>query len=309
MERQNSDGLPVAVYQDQRPRLADESRPVENRDPIHPESSFYYHNIRLEQPMQCTPAIQYHSHLCQIPCQTTLGAESHQSAALWSPPEEGKDFGNYSYQGSPASCGESSGDYKQPPISPVSWSSPRQMPFHTPSDHLPYAHQTPQTMGVYSPSNDASSAEPSRSMMRQSSMPHSYSMVRNDSMPGARSPIDAKVPFLYPSPSTHHLDMQSPFSDLAAEELGSEPLSEAGEGRPNDEKIRAHEPYARLIYKALMSSSRHAMTLQEIYQWFRDNTDKAQNESKGAGKGSNKNQDGWKNSIRHNLSMNKVSLP
>ncbi|KAH6608890.1 hypothetical protein Trco_002236 [Trichoderma cornu-damae] len=53
------------------------------------------------------------------------------------------------------------------------------------------------------------------------------------------------------------------------------------------------EPYAKLIYKALMSRPDYTMTLQELYQWFRDNTNKAKNE-----KG------GWQNSIRHNLSMN-----
>ncbi|KAK0731996.1 hypothetical protein B0H67DRAFT_640309 [Lasiosphaeris hirsuta] len=54
------------------------------------------------------------------------------------------------------------------------------------------------------------------------------------------------------------------------------------------------EPYAQLIYKAFMSVPRHAMTLQDMYQWFRDNTDKGKSETKG-----------WQNSIRHNLSMNR----
>ncbi|KAK3309413.1 uncharacterized protein B0T15DRAFT_2462 [Chaetomium strumarium] len=53
------------------------------------------------------------------------------------------------------------------------------------------------------------------------------------------------------------------------------------------------EPYAKLIYRAFLSTPRRAMTLQEIYQWFRENTDKGKTESKG-----------WQNSIRHNLSMN-----
>jgi hypothetical protein len=58
---------------------------------------------------------------------------------------------------------------------------------------------------------------------------------------------------------------------------------------------KGEEPYARLIYRAFMSSPRRAMTLQEIYQWFRENTDKGKADSKG-----------WQNSIRHNLSMNLV---
>ncbi|KAH0489186.1 hypothetical protein TgHK011_009627 [Trichoderma gracile] len=56
---------------------------------------------------------------------------------------------------------------------------------------------------------------------------------------------------------------------------------------------KTDEPYAKLIYRALMSRPDYTMTLQELYQWFRDNTTKAKNE-----KG------GWQNSIRHNLSMN-----
>jgi hypothetical protein len=58
------------------------------------------------------------------------------------------------------------------------------------------------------------------------------------------------------------------------------------------------EPYAKLIYRALMSAPNHAMVLQEIYQWFRDNTAKGSSDSKG-----------WMNSIRHNLSMNAVRWP
>jgi inhibitor of KinA sporulation pathway (predicted exonuclease) len=56
-------------------------------------------------------------------------------------------------------------------------------------------------------------------------------------------------------------------------------------------------PYAKLIYRALMSAPNHSMVLQEIYRWFRENTSKGSSESKG-----------WMNSIRHNLSMNAVRL-
>ena len=58
------------------------------------------------------------------------------------------------------------------------------------------------------------------------------------------------------------------------------------------------EPYAKLIHRALMSAPNHSMVLQEIYQWFRDNTAKGSSDTKG-----------WMNSIRHNLSMNAVSSP
>lgn len=58
---------------------------------------------------------------------------------------------------------------------------------------------------------------------------------------------------------------------------------------------KSDEPYAQLIYRAFMSRPNKSMTLQEIYQWFRENTDKAKSTGKG-----------WQNSIRHNLSMNGV---
>lgn len=59
----------------------------------------------------------------------------------------------------------------------------------------------------------------------------------------------------------------------------------------------ADEPYAKLIYKALLSAPNHSMVLQDIYQWFRENTAKGSPDSKG-----------WMNSIRHNLSMNAVNF-
>lgn len=61
------------------------------------------------------------------------------------------------------------------------------------------------------------------------------------------------------------------------------------------DELGPDEPYAKLIYRALMSAPNHSMVLQEIYQWFRDNTTKGSSDSKG-----------WMNSIRHNLSMNAV---
>ena len=64
----------------------------------------------------------------------------------------------------------------------------------------------------------------------------------------------------------------------------------------DEEDATDDKPYARLIYEALMQAPGHRMMLREIYEWFRHNTTKPQES------GSN----GWQNSIRHNLSMNKV---
>ncbi|EFR03077.1 forkhead domain-containing protein [Nannizzia gypsea CBS 118893] len=68
----------------------------------------------------------------------------------------------------------------------------------------------------------------------------------------------------------------------------------ASEDETDDDSVSSEEPYARLIWRALMSAPGHKMVLKEIYEWFEKNTSKAKNsDSKG-----------WQNSIRHNLSMN-----
>ncbi|KAI1261392.1 hypothetical protein F5Y18DRAFT_401869, partial [Xylariaceae sp. FL1019] len=54
-------------------------------------------------------------------------------------------------------------------------------------------------------------------------------------------------------------------------------------------------PYAKLIFGCLMAAPNKTMSLQDIYRWFEQHTDKGHDGSKG-----------WQNSIRHNLSMNKV---
>lgn len=66
----------------------------------------------------------------------------------------------------------------------------------------------------------------------------------------------------------------------------------------DEDSFSTEEPYARLIWRALMSAPGNRMVLREIYEWFEKNTNKAKNsDSKG-----------WQNSIRHNLSMNAVSM-
>lgn len=93
-----------------------------------------------------------------------------------------------------------------------------------------------------------------------------------------------------------------PFDKPSGFRVPSSSLSEDGNGNHSREMTAmetdeqgADEPYAKLIYRALMSAPNHSMVLQEIYQWFRDHTSKGSSDSKG-----------WMNSIRHNLSMNAV---
>jgi Forkhead domain len=68
--------------------------------------------------------------------------------------------------------------------------------------------------------------------------------------------------------------------------------------RQDEEEGSGDKPYARLIHEALMQAPGHRMMLREIYDWF------VQNTSKPSESGTN----GWQNSIRHNLSMNQVSV-
>jgi hypothetical protein len=57
-------------------------------------------------------------------------------------------------------------------------------------------------------------------------------------------------------------------------------------------------PYSQLLYDALLSAPGHKLPLQGIYRWFEKN----------AARAADPNWRGWQNSIRHNLSMNHVSL-
>jgi hypothetical protein len=92
---------------------------------------------------------------------------------------------------------------------------------------------------------------------------------------------------------------QSPYSDLTRASTPNDdpprnPHDFGGDGGVIDKE----QPYAQLIYQALLNAPNKTMILRDIYEWFKSNTDKASaSETKG-----------WQNSIRHNLSMNGVSI-
>lgn len=104
----------------------------------------------------------------------------------------------------------------------------------------------------------------------------------------AESPAGGRVLGKYKGDTTRSLS-SSPGADTGPENNTSASSSAAA--------AKPRESYAQLIYQAFLTSERHAMTLKEIYQWFLENTSRAQSGTKG-----------WQNSIRHNLSMNQVSL-
>jgi hypothetical protein len=64
----------------------------------------------------------------------------------------------------------------------------------------------------------------------------------------------------------------------------------------NDMDADKSEPYAKSLFRCLRQAPNHTMVLRDIYDWFRANTDK----------GKDPHEKGWQNSIRHNLSMDKV---
>lgn len=84
-------------------------------------------------------------------------------------------------------------------------------------------------------------------------------------------------------------------SSRASDDDCDDEVFDDGSGE-DDKECNMDEPYAKLIYRALMAAPNNAMVLKDIYKWFAENTDKASSPSKG-----------WQNSIRHNLSMNGVS--
>jgi hypothetical protein len=145
-----------------------------------------------------------------------------------------------------------------------------------------------------------------------------YPLEGYTSAPSQSRPLTVTTSFpqsAYPNPpgdelSTPMTPVMTPVSDMDEDlpsacydderRSGSPTIKmERGEAGEPEPPKSGETPYAKLIYQAFMSSPRRALTLQEIYQWFRDNTDKGK---PGQGKG-------WQNSIRHNLSMNGVRSP
>jgi hypothetical protein len=103
------------------------------------------------------------------------------------------------------------------------------------------------------------------------------------------SPATPASQFSEESSACHYPDLPSPGLSPSAQQ------DTRASTAPAESGSAVETPYAQLIYQALMSRPRRAMRLQEIYQWFLENTNKGQDGSKG-----------WQNSIRHNLSMNGV---
>ncbi|KAK2937011.1 Fork head domain [Fusarium oxysporum f. sp. vasinfectum] len=235
---------------------------------------------------------------------------------VWpSPPPGSDDYDNYSYQSSPSSGSAPMSCYNPSPISPRTWSSP-DFPLSQPTD--PLQQNSFKNLRICTPtSNEGYPVRGPRGLtpfsgggMNQifdneiDGLPQNYSPVTiPSSSAGALSCSGSPQEPLLGTPVLMKARHESPAgvpeyranSEVVQE--GKDLQAAAAGGAKTD------EPYAKLLYRALMSVPDHAMTLQEIYQWFRENTDKDIKKDKSE-KRPGKNAEGWQNSIRHNLSMN-----
>lgn len=277
---------------------------------------FYHPSPALQLAETIPPPPQHTSHF--PPAITTatqtypfpqIHSASSSSQGMWpTPPSTAcEDFEDYSYQGSPsaASCDIPANSYSggSSTTSPRSWTSPdaQQLTFQQ-SMWKPQDLASPFVMhiGINTPMEDRFQQQMVSSPYANSNFVGSNSNnVDSDSLRAGEAPgmTPDQADFAMSDRSSSPVpkaELSGNFSfedDEIATHAGLEEV-----GSDDEETSKSPEPYAKLIYQAFMSRERHTMTLQEIYQWFRDNTDKAKVENKG-----------WQNSIRHNLSMNAVS--
>ncbi|CAG8924963.1 unnamed protein product [Penicillium salamii] len=99
------------------------------------------------------------------------------------------------------------------------------------------------------------------------------------------------VPHAPPSPPSTASSYASPDSGPAPSPART---TQGLISRNPKEERPGNQPYSVLIYRALKGADGNKLSLQGIYRWFEEHTDKAKDP----------NHKGWQNSIRHNLSMN-----
>ncbi|KAL6919594.1 hypothetical protein FSST1_003620 [Fusarium sambucinum] len=236
-----------------------------------------------------------------------------------SPPPGPDDYDNYSYQSSPSSGSAPMSCYNPSPISPRTWSSP-DFPLHQP-ETLQSQQNSFKNLRICTPtSNEGYPVRGHRVLtpfaggsMSQSfesehdGLPHNYSPATiPSSSAGALSCTSSPQEHLLGTPVHMKTRQDSPAGEPEYR-ASPEVKTEAPELKDFAVNAKTEEPYAKLLYRALMSAPDHAMTLQEIYQWFRENTDKDIKKDR-AVRRPGKNAEGWQNSIRHNLSMNKAFI-
>ncbi|KAL0935618.1 forkhead domain-containing protein [Colletotrichum truncatum] len=225
------------------------------------------------------------------------------SQSMWASPRSSvDDFENYSYHG------QAPTSYNAASLSPRTWPSSIQTP--PPQYEVPFHHQQ-QYDGLPGDQLPMCSDEIRGAPLN---IPGEYSSTCfQQGFGGPHNNVPSKYESPPPMVSSGSPYMASPISIEENFENGSKPplsrssspVEQEGPLHPPDcqskneaaQKAAAKdedEPYAQLIWKALKAQESRSMTLQQLYQWFLDNTDKPE---KAGGLG-------WHNSIRHNLSMN-----
>ncbi|KAI5927314.1 hypothetical protein F4810DRAFT_706684 [Camillea tinctor] len=274
----------------------------------------HQHNPQQQTTTPATsfPVLSFNSGFQQYPqsCPPTqIRSGTTSSPGIWpTPPSttyEGDDIDGYSYHSSPTSATSAANPSLQlstnpSTTSPRSWSSPEAHQMSFSQGLWDTERMTPYDVRVYTP---ATYEDQFQQPMAPASYPQPAFTLRNDSVPSDASyHRDAPGMAVSTMPEAHaSLPSQAASPPLKEEFEPSYQVAEISDIQDHghadtedgEETHKVEEPYAQLIYRAFMSRDEHAMTLQEIYQWFRDNTDKAKSEGKG-----------WQNSIRHNLSMN-----
>ncbi|KAJ5751872.1 hypothetical protein N7520_008789 [Penicillium odoratum] len=96
--------------------------------------------------------------------------------------------------------------------------------------------------------------------------------------------------YSFPNSPCHSSGTPSESTSIMVDHTSPGTSSEFSEGDPPIDP-----PYSQLIFRALYECENHMMPLQELYAWFKNNTNKGKEQG-----------NGWQNSIRHNLSMNAV---
>ena len=112
-------------------------------------------------------------------------------------------------------------------------------------------------------------------------------------------------PFYYPQEVHHQSPMLSQGSphdpDYVEDGWSQQEVPQPWLSRASCDELddgEAEVCYAQLLWRCLKEAPEHTMTLKELYDWVREHSLKAKDP---------KNK-GWQNSVRHNLSMNAVSM-
>ncbi|KAF3004489.1 hypothetical protein E8E14_007226 [Neopestalotiopsis sp. 37M] len=252
-------------------------------------------------PTTMTTAPQTHQPLVIHPSRSP-----YQGMSMWPtpPPTSDDEFDEYTYRSSPTSASlglHATAALSTPSLvhSPRSWSpaGSQQFPYQeaawkNPDVTPPYSLH----MGIQLQMDDGFHQQ----MVASPFGDDSYIARTMET-----EPMTPSVPSMTPDPADSAMSDRSMSPEIKDEldnsynhnDENTPPPGSSGQDEDADldadEANRPDEPYAQLIFRAFMSREDHAMTLQEIYQWFRENTDRAVPEHKG-----------WQNSIRHNLSMN-----